>query len=192
MNYENYEKRLYKIQRLAYMILKKCEFTGIASVDCIIDFTTPEIQGALAYYSPESKDIFVYLKTMDTLNDQKILEVLLHEYIHAFVDKKLSNIDKDIASDDSVIFSAYIKRLNKKLVQLRYDFLINENGNRAYYSTAFFFREVSDIADLRKKMNTSLKETEFITKQIVKEYGTIKVLGGDGFKKVQKKYEIAS
>lgn len=172
---EELQDYLWELSIKAHNIFKRCGFPSVANCDVLIDVTS--LEETMAYYARVSNNIMVHEEVLRTHTADEIIEVLLHEYLHAFLDKYMSFIDSDIYSDDSIIFSAFASRLNRKLHHIGYGNLrVRQNGRRESRSLYGFRKEVFKLSDCRKSMITVMNEAKEITKEFIENYGSVKVL----------------
>lgn len=171
---EDDENRLWQLQIKTYDILKECGFKRLGIIDVNVDMTINKDR--VGYYVTGYKKIFIQKSTIDDYCDREIIEILLHEYIHAWIDINFSKIDKNANDDDSIIFGCIICRLNRKLKRLGYDYKVRQNGFREALVKWNYTKEMNILSDLRKNIKTlSFDIIEMIDK-FNSEYGTVNVL----------------
>lgn len=159
----------------AYEIFTQCGFKGIARTEAIIDVSASNDD--YGYYSANSKNIMIRENILRLLDEDAIIEIILHEMIHAFVDRFFGDKEVKVFSDDSIIFSAFVARLNRKLKRLGYNLQVGQNESREAESKEKFGKEVARIADCRKGLLTAIDEAKQVISEFMDKYGKIEVLG---------------
>lgn len=174
------ENKLLDLQYQAYEIMIKCGFDRIAGVDFYID--SAEYYGIAGYYIKNTNDIVIHRYMLEEKTNKEIIEVILHEYVHAFVCKRLSYFDKKAFSDNSIIFSGYITRLNKKLRKLGYCYKVKQNDLREQQSlyNMNLTNIIRKISDCRKSTNTTILDSIDLIEELNEKYGTVELLNDKG------------
>lgn len=102
--------RLEDLQWIALGLLRECGLNKLYKVEVNIDMR--ENKERLGYYYPVTKKIFIHKHTLDNYSNTKVIEVLMHEYIHAYLNINFGNINDKVSNDESIIIILNINLIN--------------------------------------------------------------------------------
>lgn len=167
-------ERLEDLTWIALGLLKECGLNKLYKVEVNIDMR--DNKERLGYYFPTNKKIFIHKHTLDNYSNTEIIEVLLHEYIHAYLDIHFGNINDKVSKDESIIFSVMVERVNKKLKRLQKGYKIYQNGINELNYKYFFKDKFKKLTDLRKNIKTIKNDIVTIIFEILDKYETLLLL----------------
>lgn len=167
-------ERLEDLSWIAMDVLYECGLRKLFKVDVKIDMR--ENKDRLGYYFPPNKKIFIHKHTLDNYSNTEIINILMHEYIHAWININFGDINDRVSNDESIIFSVMVDRVNKKLKRLNKGYYISQNGfNERYYKYYFKYR-FKNLTDLRKSIKTIKNEIILTISELMEQYQTILLL----------------
>ena len=167
-------ERLEDLTWIALGLLKECGLNKLYKVEVNIDMR--DNKERLGYYFPTNKKIFIHKHTLDNYSNTEIINILMHEYIHAWININFGNINDRVSNDESIIFSVMVDRVNKKLKRLNKGYYISQNGfNERYYRYYFKYR-FKNLTDLRKSIKTIKNEIVLTISELMEQYQTILLL----------------
>lgn len=167
-------ERLEDLQWEALNLLHDCGLKKLAKIPVGIDMR--ENDERLAYYYPKTKKILIHKYTLDNYSDSELVSILMHEYIHAYLDINFSHINERIHSDESIFFACMIDRVNKKLKRMNTNYRIWQNGYNDLHYRYYFKYKFNGLTDLRKSISTIKKEIISTVNEVIEQYQTILLL----------------
>lgn len=174
-----YIERLNNLNEIAIDILEQCGLCGLHKAKVSIDMEEHKTRNG--YYIVDTNMIFVHKHTLDENKDFRIIDVILHEYLHYWIDKNFGSINEETCCDDSIIFSLMAHRINKKLEKINDDNYIFQNKNNEL-NYEFLFKDLEKaraFTDLRKNIKTVKSEIVNIINDVMEKFGTLLLLSDE-------------